>query len=360
MHRLKTLVDIAKRRGEALGHILVVGPDGSGKSSIAHTVARELGVNLRSADASSIERAGDFAAIINDLDKGDVLFITNLNRLHSILVDVLVPAMRDSELNIVVGKGSGSRTMRLMVKPFTVIGTTQREGDCRDDLLSSFDLVLRLKRYSDPEMVRITEALAAQSGLDVEGNAIGLIAKLAKGSPRHAESLLKRLKLIERRPITERDAADMLSLFGYGPIDPAAHITVEASNWTDLSGVDFERLIVNWLTRLGFVAELTKATGDGGIDIEAHFESPIVGGRYLFQCKRFTPDTLVGSPTIREFYGALVADRKAVKGVLITTSGFTAQAREFATNLPLELIDGERLRALMSEDRPLSRQATER
>ncbi len=100
---------------------------------------------------------------------------------------------------------------------------------------------------------------------------------------------------------------------------------------------------------MGFVAEITKASGDGGVDIEATLDRQIIGGRYLFQCKRFVGDNLVGSPTVREFYGALVADRKAVKGVLITTSGFTPQAREFAANLHIELIDGNGLAQLVRE-----------
>jgi restriction system protein len=103
---------------------------------------------------------------------------------------------------------------------------------------------------------------------------------------------------------------------------------------------------------MGFSAEMTKASGDGGVDIEASLDRAIVGGRYLFQCKRFAPDTLVGSPTVREFYGALVADRKAVKGILITTSRFTPQAREFAEGLPIELIDGDQLARLLSEIAP--------
>jgi restriction system protein len=116
-----------------------------------------------------------------------------------------------------------------------------------------------------------------------------------------------------------------------------------------LSGIEFEQLAVTLLRNLGFTAEMTKATGDGGIDIEAVLDRPLVGGRYLIQCKRFAPDTLVGSPTVREFYGALVADRRAVKGILITTSSFSAQAREFAANLPIELIDGHALVNLLTQ-----------
>jgi hypothetical protein len=118
-----------------------------------------------------------------------------------------------------------------------------------------------------------------------------------------------------------------------------------------LSGVEFEKLITTLLGRMGFRAEMTKATGDGGVDIVAAVEGPIVGGKYLFQCKRFAPDHPVGVATVREFYGVLAADRRAVKGILVTTSGFTAQAREFAQNVPVELVDGNQLGRLLAQYR---------
>ncbi len=103
------------------------------------------------------------------------------------------------------------------------------------------------------------------------------------------------------------------------------------------------------LQKMGFRSEMTSVTGDGGIDIIAVSEKPIVGGRYLIQCKRFAAGNLVGAPAVREFYGALTADKKAVKGIFITTSGFTKQARDFAENLPLELIDADSLHELLGE-----------
>lgn len=118
-----------------------------------------------------------------------------------------------------------------------------------------------------------------------------------------------------------------------------------------MSGADFERLISSLLKKMGFVAEMTKASGDGGIDIEATLDKPIVGGRYLIQCKRFAPGSLVGSPTVREFYGALIADRKAAKGILVTTSGYSEPAKKFAENLPIELIDGRMLAELLNQHR---------
>lgn len=122
-------------------------------------------------------------------------------------------------------------------------------------------------------------------------------------------------------------------------------------SWLDtLSGVDFEKLMGQLLERLGFRVEMTKATGDGGVDIVATLDQPLVGGRYLIQCKRYAPDCPVGAAAVREFYGALTADRGAVKGILMTTSSFTAQAWEFARLLPVELIGRGRLQGLLEQN----------
>jgi restriction system protein len=116
-----------------------------------------------------------------------------------------------------------------------------------------------------------------------------------------------------------------------------------------LSGAEFERVIGALLERMGYRVEITKQSGDGGIDIIAGYNRPIIGGRYLIQCKRLAAGSLVGSPTVRDLYGAVAADQKAMKGVLITTSGFTDQAQAFASGLRIELIDGEQLRKLLTE-----------
>ena len=124
---------------------------------------------------------------------------------------------------------------------------------------------------------------------------------------------------------------------------------VSASGLDTLSGAEFEGLITRLLERMGFRAEMTKASGDGGVDIVATLDQPVTGGRYLIQCKRYAPDSLVGAPVLREFYGVLTADRRAVKGILITTSGFTAQAQEFAGGLPIELIGRDQLQRLLEQ-----------
>src|SRR5262249_41650967 len=124
----------------------------------------------------------------------------------------------------------------------------------------------------------------------------------------------------------------------------------EMGDMDALSGMDFERLITGLLERMGFRAEMTKASGDGGIDIVASLDRPMVRGIYLVQCKRYSPRNLVGVTVVREFYGALTAERRAIKGILITTSGFTPQALEFARQLPIELIGRDQLKKLLAQE----------
>ena len=132
-------------------------------------------------------------------------------------------------------------------------------------------------------------------------------------------------------------------------MNPRGVTYVQSKSLDSLSGIEFEEFITQLLRVMGFRTQITKASGDGGVDIVAFLDKPIIGGRYLLQCKRLASDSLVGAPTIREFYGAVTADRKASKGILITTSGFTMQAKQFAGEVGIELIDGQQLGILLAE-----------
>jgi len=175
-----------------------------------------------------------------------------------------------------------------------------------------------------------------------------VVAKLSEGSPPKVESIVGRLASIGKASLAQQEADEILAAYGYIGKDEPKTLTTDNSNLMELSGVQFEHAMVELFEAMGFRADMTKATGDGGIDIEVRLDQPIIGGLYIVQCKRFAPESLVGSPTVREFYGALTAHRKAIKGILITTSGFTSQALEFAENLPIELIDGKHLQQLLS------------
>src|ERR1019366_5305724 len=145
--------------------------------------------------------------------------------------------------------------------------------------------------------------------------------------------------------MSDRDAENVLSALGL--MNPRAAMNTQSKSLDNLSGIEFEEFINQLLKAMGFRTQVTKASGDGGIDIVAILDKPVTGGRYLFQCKRFAADSLIGAPIVREFYGAVSADRKAVKGILITTSGFTLQAKEFAGEVGIELIDGLELSNLL-------------
>jgi restriction system protein len=151
----------------------------------------------------------------------------------------------------------------------------------------------------------------------------------------------------EKRNISVEDAQAYFSILGIGVGQQTSFAS--ATSLDALSGPAFEKVIGTLLSRMGFTIEMTKATGDGGVDIVASLEKALVGGRFLIQCKRYAVGNSVGAPLIREFYGALTADRRAAKGIFITTSVFTDQAREFARDLALELIDREKLQCLLQE-----------
>src|SRR5467141_1570168 len=161
----------ARQRGEALDHVLFSAPPGLGKTSLAHIIARELGVNLRVTSGPAIERAGDLAAIVNDLDEGDVLFIDEIHRLARVVEEILYPAMEDFELNIVVGKGPGARTMKLAVKPFTLVGATTRSGLLSSPLRDRFGQHFHLDFYEHADLTEIVRRSARLLGvhLDDEG-----------------------------------------------------------------------------------------------------------------------------------------------------------------------------------------------
>jgi Holliday junction resolvasome RuvABC ATP-dependent DNA helicase subunit len=349
-NRLAALVELSRQSQQIIPHMLLIGAQGNGKHTIADALAQEMRVSIHVMRADEIDRSTDLAAIINNLEQGDILFLEQINRIRRPLLSSLLSAMRDFEFQINVGEGIGARKMKLAVNPFTCVGAIETRSECPSDLLPAFPLTLELAPYSQEDLASFAKHAAKRLTLDVEPSALQLIARLSTGSVAAVESMIDLLKLCKIRPISEHDAREVLALFGFdvrSDADPSGEFAV--GKISDLSGIEFERLIVKLLATMGFRAEMTKPTGDGGIDIEATLDHPLVGGRYLVQCKRFAEGTAVGSPAIREFYGAVVADRRAIKGIFITNSTFSSQAREFASNLPIELIDGRRLMVLISE-----------
>jgi holliday junction DNA helicase RuvB len=216
-------IEAARQRGEALDHTLFSAPPGLGKTSLAHIMARELGVNLRVTSGPAIERAGDLAAIVSDLAQGDVLFIDEIHRLARVVEEILYPAMEDFELNLVVGKGAGARTMKLAVKPFTLVGATTRSGLLSAPLRDRFGQHYHLDFYSHDELAQIIQRSAQLLAVRIEQAGAAELAARARGTPRIANRLLRRVRdfaEVNAAPVVTREvtlgALELLEIDGCG------------------------------------------------------------------------------------------------------------------------------------------------
>src|SRR5687767_13209535 len=191
---LSVLLQAAKGRGEAADHILLYGPPGLGKTTLATIVARELGVNVRYTSGPAIERAGDLAAILTSLEERDVLFIDEVHRLNRAVEEILYPAMEDFALDVMIGKGPSARSLRLSLKPFTIVGATTRAGRISSPLRDRFGATYRLDFYADDELAQIVERSADILDVPIDAAAVRAIARRGRGTPRIVNRLLKRVR----------------------------------------------------------------------------------------------------------------------------------------------------------------------
>ena len=268
---LKIAIDAVKKRadGTSLDHVLLYGPPGLGKTTMANVIAHELGANLRVTSGPAIERAGDLASILTNLQDGDVLFIDEIHRLRRAVEEILYSAMEDYKLDIVIGKGPAARSVRLDLPHFTVIGATTRTGSLAGPLRDRFGITHRLEYYKVPEIEQIVSRTAAILNTEIKPEATALLATRSRLTPRIANRLTKRV----------RDFADVN---GDGIIDPEIATRALALLEIDELGLDpadrnmLELMLENYEDRPVGLTTIAALTGDETTTIEDYYEPYLI------------------------------------------------------------------------------------
>ncbi len=192
--QLEIFIGAARQRAEALDHVLLFGPPGLGKTTLSHIIANELGVNLRQTSGPVLEKPKDLAAILTNLEKNDVLFIDEIHRLSPVVEEILYPALEDYQIDIMIGEGPAARSIKLDLQPFTLVGATTRAGMLTNPLRDRFGIVARLEFYTDEELSRIVVRSAALLNVPIDAAGALEIARRARGTPRIANRLLRRVR----------------------------------------------------------------------------------------------------------------------------------------------------------------------